>query len=181
MNPRKRKSRITDPDEPYLISPPPPASVPIEETPGFEFRNEEIEVMSSEEASRTTAEPQPEREEEPAAIPDVYENEVSEDELPEPIDESVIPDEDVPEEEMQPEVVVDAEDEEKEIYKAPSSPVRRMLPRQSYSPLSEQYTTAPRLSGDGLAGGPMSDTTKILLLLGGVVVVGVAIYFLKKA
>lgn len=161
------------------MSMPPPAAVPIETPEGLEVRDEDLVIMSDAEAGYASA-PNPEPNgDAPAPIPDEIEAEVSDTELPAAIDEESVPDEDVPDEEKQPEAVVEDDDEEEETVEAPVPVSRPVMPRQSYSPVSEQQTTAPRLGGLGQAT-PMSDTAKILILVGGLVAVGVAIYFLKK-
>lgn len=181
----KRKERFKD-GESYLTKPAPPSSIPIEPIPGVEIREDEIEIMSDDEASRDSEE-ETTQEAAPAPIPaDV--KEISEEELPDPIDEGDIPDEDVPEEERHPEQ--DAV-ERPALPPAPalvpfSPPARKALRKTQFkrprSPMSQQLTGGPTLSqaapGTPTPSGP--NPANFLILLAGVAVIGVVIYFLKR-
>lgn len=147
--------------------------------PSVEIREDEVEVMSTEEAGRNFDE---------GAAKDASQTlispkdapEISEEELPPPVAEEDIPDEDVPEEERYPEAEEDNEEQKEEPKLAPPSPVRKDW--RPYSPLSDQITGAPFLSqaspGAGAQG--QANPANFLLLLAGVVVIGAIIYFLKR-
>lgn len=178
---RKKRAKFVQRDEPFLT----------QEDDGQPRQEDEVMVkddfviLTSREAKRKS--PLPSRPDAPASsappVPDAEEIIASEDELPEPIDESEISDMDVPEEEQDFEEV-----EVKEEAPAPKpytpvfapgpSPMPQYRRGAHRSPAHEQVSGMPFLS-QGIEGGA-SGVGGIILLLAGLAAVGGIIYYLKR-
>ena len=182
MDNKKKRAKFVQRDEPYLTE----GGNGLPQQEDEVLVKDDFVILTSREAKKKR--PMPSH---PASIPtssaapmpDVEEIIASEDELPEPIDESDIDDQDVPEEEKDfEEVEVTEEPAPAKPYTpvfAPGpSPTPRYRRGAHRSPAHEQVSGMPFLS-QGLGGGE-SGAGGVLLLLAGLAVVGGIIYYLKR-
>jgi hypothetical protein len=186
---KKKRAKMVERDEPYFTE---GSNAQTPQQEDEVMVKDDFVILTPKEAKRKRPLPIHPAEvptSESAPIPDEEEIIASEDELPEPIDESDIDDADVPDEEKDYEFE-EVEEEQPQApptprgpVLAPGSPPPPMYPRRHHqpyhSPASEQISGMPFLSQVSDEGGK-SSVGGIILLLAGIAVVGGIIYYLKR-
>lgn len=178
---KRKRVKLVNPDEPYFT----------ENTNGGGQEDEVMVkdgyvIMNPKEAKRKRPLPAAPMAPTPVTAPVPSEEEIiaSEDELPEAIEESDIPDMDVPDEEKEfEEVDVAVEEPQPKPYKPVLAPGHAPRPTHRHgayhSPASEQISGMPFLS-QGTIAAEKGGVGGVLLLLAGIAIIGGIIYFLKR-